>query len=632
MSALAELFLRRGVHVTGCDANPERRGRPRAPWRARRAARSRACRRSARARRDLGDAQGPPGAGARARARHPRDSSRRGAGRGHRRSRAGRHRRNARQDDDDGHDRDRARGRGPRSRRRSSAGGLRRGKGISAPAAIACTSSRRTNTTARSSRCRRRSPSSRTSRPITSTSTPTSPTSSGPSRSSCAARGTIVLCADDAGANRLADAEQRRKSFATGSTSRDARLVARRIDIARGRVAASTSSTTTSCSVASSCGVPGRHNVLNALAALGAGLALGRRFRRTGAGARRRSPAPSAASSAWAKRGGVSVVDDYAHHPTEIAATLAAARGAFPERRLVVAFQPHLFTRTRDFAREFGAALAAADAVFLTEIYPAREQPIDGRDVGARRRRAHRGRRTRWPGAATRDELADALAAEVRAGRRRAHRRRRRHHQDGPRAARATRRRGATTRRAERDARRRRSGQRFAAVAGWRRRWLLCVASPFCGRRSSCDAWRSFACGAWRSSARAMLRRVTFSPGCTSIRWRRSGIRPSRWSPGSRSHPEVQRASRPPQAARNARRRDRRTSARGARVGAGRISRLRRARRRAPDRPRARDRRRAGADGSATLRCSSCWAPCGRHAGDVRARECRSTPGQARSH
>ena len=121
--------------------------------------------------------------------------------------------------------------------------------------------------------------------------------------------------------------------------------------------------------------VPGRHNVLNALGALGSGLALGagvpdmatglaafrgveRRFERVG------------------DAGGVAVIDDYAHHPTEISATLAAARSAFPGRRLVAAFQPHLFSRTRDFAREFGDALATADALYLLEIYPAREQPM----------------------------------------------------------------------------------------------------------------------------------------------------------------------------------------------------------------------------------------------------------------
>ncbi|HEU4632257.1 MAG TPA: UDP-N-acetylmuramate--L-alanine ligase [Gemmatimonadaceae bacterium] len=160
--------------------------------------------------------------------------------------------------------------------------------------------------------------------------------------------------------------------------------------------------------------VPGRYNVRNALAAIGAGLALGadaealargvgayagveRRFQRLG------------------EAGGVAVVDDYAHHPTEVAATLQAARGAYPGRRLVAAFQPHLFTRTRDFAREFGAALAAADVLLLTEIYPAREQPIAGVTAAlVRDAAAAAGRPPAWLGA--RDALADALHALVRPG------------------------------------------------------------------------------------------------------------------------------------------------------------------------------------------------------------------------
>jgi UDP-N-acetylmuramate--alanine ligase len=75
--------------------------------------------------------------------------------------------------------------------------------------------------------------------------------------------------------------------------------------------------------------------------------------------------------------GGVTVVDDYGHHPTEIAAVLAAARAARPAR-IVVAFQPHRYTRTRDLMAEFGAALAAADEVVLTDIYAASEDPIAG--------------------------------------------------------------------------------------------------------------------------------------------------------------------------------------------------------------------------------------------------------------
>ena len=122
---------------------------------------------------------------------------------------------------------------------------------------------------------------------------------------------------------------------------------------------------------------PGFHNVRNALAAVAVarrlgvewgaieeGLAtyggVGRRFERLG------------------EAGGVLFVDDYAHHPTEIEATLAAARAAHPGRRLVAVFQPHLYSRTRDFAPQFARALAAADVVFLTDVYAAREQPIPG--------------------------------------------------------------------------------------------------------------------------------------------------------------------------------------------------------------------------------------------------------------
>ena len=124
--------------------------------------------------------------------------------------------------------------------------------------------------------------------------------------------------------------------------------------------------------------VPGDHNRRNALAALGAGLLLGHRFDelRTGlevfGGVERRFEVKGEACD-------VLVVDDYAHHPTEVRATLQAARAAYPGRRIVTLFQPHLFTRTRDFAEEFGAALAEnSDVLAITDIYRAREQPIDG--------------------------------------------------------------------------------------------------------------------------------------------------------------------------------------------------------------------------------------------------------------
>lgn len=126
-------------------------------------------------------------------------------------------------------------------------------------------------------------------------------------------------------------------------------------------------------------GLGGIHNLRNALGAAAAARVLGapwgdiatalesfrgvgRRFERLG------------------EAGGVTVVDDYAHHPTEIRATLAAARATFPGARLVVAFQPHLYSRTRDFSADFGASLADADVVWVTGVFPAREAPIAGVD------------------------------------------------------------------------------------------------------------------------------------------------------------------------------------------------------------------------------------------------------------
>jgi UDP-N-acetylmuramate--alanine ligase len=123
--------------------------------------------------------------------------------------------------------------------------------------------------------------------------------------------------------------------------------------------------------------VPGLHNVRNALAAIAAGIATGVSFdeMRPGlesfTGVERRFQRIGDAE-------GATIIDDYAHHPTEIIATIAAARAAFPGRRVVAAFQPHLYTRTRDFHREFAVALSAADVVYLCDIYPAREKPIEG--------------------------------------------------------------------------------------------------------------------------------------------------------------------------------------------------------------------------------------------------------------
>jgi UDP-N-acetylmuramate--alanine ligase len=122
--------------------------------------------------------------------------------------------------------------------------------------------------------------------------------------------------------------------------------------------------------------VPGRHNLQNALAAIAVGLEIGvpfDRIRQTLAefrGAERRYQILGVAN-------GVTVVDDYGHHPTEVAAVLRAARDGQPSR-LVAVFQPHRYSRTRDLLEDFGPALALADVVVLTDIYAAGEPPIAG--------------------------------------------------------------------------------------------------------------------------------------------------------------------------------------------------------------------------------------------------------------
>jgi UDP-N-acetylmuramate--alanine ligase len=142
--------------------------------------------------------------------------------------------------------------------------------------------------------------------------------------------------------------------------------------------------------------LPGRHNVLNALSAIAVAAELdvddaallralsgfkgvGRRFQRYG-------DVPAAGGGVF------TLIDDYGHHPVEMAATLAAARGAFPGRRLVLAFQPHRYTRTRDCFEDFVKVIAQADVALLCEVYAAGEAPIvaaDGRALVRALRVAH---------------------------------------------------------------------------------------------------------------------------------------------------------------------------------------------------------------------------------------------------
>lgn len=122
--------------------------------------------------------------------------------------------------------------------------------------------------------------------------------------------------------------------------------------------------------------VPGRHNVANALAAVAAACELEVPFT-TSAAALAGFRGVSRRFEVIGEAGGVLVIDDYAHHPTELLAVIKTARETY-HRRLIVVFQPHLFTRTRDFIDDFAAVLAEADHCILTDIYPAREEPIPG--------------------------------------------------------------------------------------------------------------------------------------------------------------------------------------------------------------------------------------------------------------
>lgn len=186
--------------------------------------------------------------------------------------------------------------------------------------------------------------------------------------------GRVIVCADDHGASRLLPQVGARGY--TYGTSAGAQL--RAVDIRTG----SDGTRFTVVEDGEAAGdflvtSPGLHNLRNGLAAVAAaryfgaewahirdGLAsytgVDRRFERLGT------------------EDGVDIVDDYAHHPTEIESALAATRELFPDRRLVAVFQPHLYSRTRDFAVEFGRALSGADVAFVTDIFPAREDPIPG--------------------------------------------------------------------------------------------------------------------------------------------------------------------------------------------------------------------------------------------------------------
>jgi UDP-N-acetylmuramate--alanine ligase len=198
--------------------------------------------------------------------------------------------------------------------------------------------------------------------------------------------GTAILCTDDAAVRAIVD--QVTCPVTSYGFSEDAQVRAIHVKAVGGQMhfTVQRSNGVTLPDMEIVLNLPGRHNVLNALSAIAVAVELniedaavqkalsefkgvGRRFQRYGDHSNGNDAA-------------VTVVDDYGHHPVEMAATLAAARGAFPNRRLVLAFQPHRYTRTRDCFEDFVKVMGLADAVLLAEVYAAGEPPIvaaDGR-------------------------------------------------------------------------------------------------------------------------------------------------------------------------------------------------------------------------------------------------------------
>ncbi|MGC0143759.1 UDP-N-acetylmuramate--L-alanine ligase [Pseudactinotalea sp. Z1732] len=188
--------------------------------------------------------------------------------------------------------------------------------------------------------------------------------------------GLVITCADDPGATGFAAAlRERGTRVQTYGVSTDADV---RIDITHLAPGQSGARLTSALgAVELDVAVPGEHNLANAAAAWCAGVELGV------------DPAQMAAAlgsfTGTARRfelrgtvAGVRVVDDYAHNPTKVAAAVATARRAAAGGRVIAVFQPHLYSRTRDFAEEFARVLRTADHVLLAPIYPAREEPLPG--------------------------------------------------------------------------------------------------------------------------------------------------------------------------------------------------------------------------------------------------------------
>ncbi len=186
--------------------------------------------------------------------------------------------------------------------------------------------------------------------------------------------GATIVCLDDPGVQGMIDAIDRR--IITYGTTRQADVRAEHIQ-PEGRHTRFTVYHGPKALGHIRLQVPGRHNVLNALAAVAVGLEMDVPFEHIRAGVEA-FKGVHRRFDVKGEVGGVLVMDDYAHHPTEVRATLEAVHQSWPQRRVVAVFQPHLYSRTQMFAEEFARAFLDADVLVVTDIYPAREEPLEG--------------------------------------------------------------------------------------------------------------------------------------------------------------------------------------------------------------------------------------------------------------
>jgi UDP-N-acetylmuramate--alanine ligase len=230
--------------------------------------------------------------------------------------------------------------------------------------------------------------------------------------------GLAVLCADDANVREIMP--RLSKPMMTYGFSEHAELRALNVRAANAKMLFSTIQQRDGRTLDIELNLPGMHNVLNALSAIaiarevgvsGENIAkalasftgVGRRFQRYG-------------DVNIAGGGAYTLVDDYGHHPVEMAATIAAARGAFPERRILLAFQPHRFTRTRDLFEDFVRVLSTVDQLVLADVYAAGESAIVAADGRALMRAIRVTGKVEPTFVDTADEIAAAVEARVRDG------------------------------------------------------------------------------------------------------------------------------------------------------------------------------------------------------------------------